>query len=102
MKGINQLAVALGASLAELTGETSQIVIPSALRGFGIQNSLSCVIIDKLARIPMRGKEPKSVHEWQMLVQAISPFIDEKKNEEGNVWFRRLRSLNSEQRILIA
>lgn len=80
MKVINQLAVALGASLAELTGETSQIVIPSSLRDFGIQNNLSYEIIDKLARIPMRGKEPKSVNEWQELYQAISPFIEGKKD----------------------
>jgi len=80
IKVINQLAVALGASLAELTGESSQIVIPSSLRDFGIQNNLSYEIIDKLARIPARGKEPKSVNEWQELYQAISPFIEGKKD----------------------
>ena len=76
MKVVNQLAVTLGASPAELTGETFQLVIPPSLRDFGLQNSLSYEVIDKLARIPMRGKEPKSVKEWHQLYQAISPFIE--------------------------
>jgi transcriptional regulator with XRE-family HTH domain len=76
MKVINQLAVALGVSAGELTGESSQITIPSLLREFGIKNNLSYEVIDKLARIPKRGKEPKSVREWQELYTAIVPFIE--------------------------
>lgn len=76
MKVINQLAVALGASAGELTGERSQITIPPSLREFGIENNLSYEVIDKLARIPKRGKEPKSIKEWQELYTAIMPFIE--------------------------
>ena len=76
MKVINQLAVALGASAGELTGENSQITIPPSLREFGIENNLSYEVIDKLARIPKRGKEPKSIKEWQELYTAIMPFIE--------------------------
>src|SRR5512135_2538244 len=60
MKVVNQLAVALGVSAGELTGERSQITIPPSLREFGIENNLSYEVIDKLAHIPKRGKEPKS------------------------------------------
>lgn len=81
MKVISQLAVALGASPAELTGEgvntTSIVMIPPALRQFGLENNLSYETIDKLARIPRRGKEPKTIKEWQELYTAISPFINE-------------------------
>lgn len=76
MNVINQLAVALGASPAELTGENSIITIPPSLREFGIQNNLSYEVVDKLARIPRRGKEPKSIEEWEVLYKAINRFID--------------------------
>lgn len=76
MNVINQLAVALGASPAELTGEISLITIPPSLREFGIQKNLSYEVVDKLARIPRRGKEPKSTEEWEALYQAINRFID--------------------------
>jgi transcriptional regulator with XRE-family HTH domain len=76
MKVINQLAVALGASAGELTGENSQITISPSLRKFGIDNNLSYEVIDKLARIPKQGREPKSVQEWQELYSAIMPFIE--------------------------
>jgi transcriptional regulator with XRE-family HTH domain len=41
MKVINRLAVALGASPAELTGETPQVVIPLSQRDFGLENNVS-------------------------------------------------------------
>jgi len=85
MRILNQLGVALGASIAELSGEASQVTIPTALREFGIDNNLSYEVIDKLARIPKRGKEPKSVREWQELYTAIVPFIEgADKNSEAN------------------
>ena len=76
MKIVNQLAVALGTSAGELTGESLQITISPSLREFGIENNLSYEVIDKLARIPKRGREPKSVQEWQELYSAIMPFIE--------------------------
>lgn len=76
MKVINQLAIALGASPAELTGEMSMVMIPPTLREFAIKNNLTYEIVDKLAHIPRRGKEPKTVEEWQELYKMISPFIE--------------------------
>jgi transcriptional regulator with XRE-family HTH domain len=79
MKVINQLAVALGVTTAQLTGEVNEqstVMIPPELRQFGIENNLSYETIDKLARIPRRGREPSSVEEWKELYKAISPFIE--------------------------
>jgi len=76
MKVINLLAVALGATPAELTGEISLITIPPSLRELGIQKNLTYEVVDKLARIPRRGKEPKTAKEWEELYEAINRFID--------------------------
>ena len=79
MKVIHQLAVAFGVTAAQLIGEgdsQSMLMIPPELREFGLDNNLSYEAIDKLARIPRRGKEPKSVKEWQELYSAISQFIE--------------------------
>lgn len=76
MKVINLLAVALGATPAELTGEISLITIPPSLRELGIQKNFPYEVVDKLARIPRRGKEPKTAKEWEELYEAINRFID--------------------------
>lgn len=79
MKVIHQLAVAFGVNAAQLTGEVesqSMVIIPPELREFGLKNNLSYEAIDKLANIPRRGKEPKSINEWQDLYNAISHFIE--------------------------
>jgi len=75
LKVINQLAIALGTSSGELTGEVSMVMIPPSLREFAIKNELSYDAVDMLAHIPRRGKEPKTPEEWQDLYNAISPFI---------------------------
>jgi hypothetical protein len=31
--------------------------------------------VDKLARIPARGKKPETVEEWQKLYELISEFL---------------------------
>lgn len=77
LKVINQLAIALGASPSELTGEVSMVMIPPSLRAFAITKGLTYDVVDKLAHIPRRGKEPKTIEEWQELFTAISPFIDQ-------------------------
>ena len=78
-KVIDRLAVALGVTPAELTGETIQslVLIPPSLREFGLKKNLSYMKIDKLAHIPLRGKEPKTVDGWDALYKAIQPFIDD-------------------------
>lgn len=76
MKVLNQLAVVLGTTPSELTGETGMVMIPPSLREFALNKGLSFEIIDKLARIPRRGKEPSTVKEWNDLYDSISKFLD--------------------------
>jgi transcriptional regulator with XRE-family HTH domain len=76
MKVLNKLAVVLGTSPSELTGESSMVMIPPALREFALEKNLSYEIIDKLVRIPRRGKEPSSAKEWEELFDSISKFLD--------------------------
>ena len=76
MKVVNQLAVALGTSPSELTGESLAVMIATSLREFALQGNLSYEVIDKLARIPRRGKEPKTAEEWKALYDLISEFMD--------------------------
>ena len=76
MKIVNQLAVALGASPSELTGESLPVMISPSLREFALEQNLSYEVIDKLARIPRRGKEPQTAKEWKILYDLISKFMD--------------------------
>lgn len=76
MKVVNQLAVALGTSPSELTGESLPVMIAPSLREFALQGNLSYEVIDKLSRIPRRGKEPKTAAEWKALYDLISEFMD--------------------------
>lgn len=76
MKVVNQLAVVLGTSPAELTGESALVMIPPSLREFALEKNLTYEVIDKLARIPRRGKEPKTANEWNALFESISKFLD--------------------------
>ncbi len=76
MKIVNQLAVALGTSPPELTGESIPVMIHPSLREFALKQNLSYEVIDKLARIPRRGKEPKTAEEWEDLYDLISKFMD--------------------------
>lgn len=76
MKVLNKLAVVLGTSPSELTGESSMVMIPPALREFALEKNLPYEVIDKLVRIPRRGKEPSSAKEWEELFNSISKFLD--------------------------
>jgi transcriptional regulator with XRE-family HTH domain len=84
MKVINQLAVVLETSPAELTGEStaqSMVMIPPALRELALQKKISYEVIDLMVRIPRRGKEPKTVQEWEELYQSISQYIEGEEKE---------------------
>jgi transcriptional regulator with XRE-family HTH domain len=84
MKVVNQLAVVLGTSPAELTGEStaqSMVMIPPALRELALQKKISYEVIDLMVRIPRRGKEPKTVQEWEELYQSISQYIEGEEKE---------------------
>ncbi len=76
MKVLNKLAVVLGTSPSELTGESSMVMIPPSLREFALEKNLSYEITDKLVRIPRRGKEPSTVKEWEELFDSISKFLE--------------------------
>ncbi|MCB9134205.1 MAG: helix-turn-helix transcriptional regulator [Anaerolineales bacterium] len=78
---LHNLANALGVTAAELTGEmqeaaqASQMLISPALRDFALQAGLSFEMVDRLARIPRRGAEPKTAGEWQLLFEAIKDYL---------------------------
>ena len=48
MKVLNKIAVVLGTSPSELTGESSMVMIPPSLREFALEKNLPYEIIDKL------------------------------------------------------
>jgi transcriptional regulator with XRE-family HTH domain len=75
---LERLAEALGTTSAELTGQSQQsnIVIPPALREFGLAKGLSFKTVNWLAQMPRRGPEPQTVEEWERLYEAILPFME--------------------------
>lgn len=75
---LNQLADALGMTMSELIGQPTpdSLLISRSLRQFGIDAGLSFEVVEKLARIPRRGREPQTTEEWQLLYDAIKSFID--------------------------
>jgi transcriptional regulator with XRE-family HTH domain len=74
---LNSLAAALQLSPADLTGDLgATVLIPPALRQFGIEAGLSFDVVDRLARIPRRGQEPQSPEEWAALFEAIRPYLE--------------------------
>lgn len=76
---LNQLATALETTLAELTGqiERNDTLVDPALRQFGLEKGLSFEIVDKLSRIPARGKKPQTVNDWQKLYDAVRPYLED-------------------------
>ena len=75
---LNHLATALGITPAELTGEAQELhtLIPPALRDFALQAGLSFETVDRLARIPRRGAEPKTPDEWAALFEAVRAYLE--------------------------
>lgn len=76
---LHELATVLGTTPAELSGQSgwADTLIPPTLREFALQNDLSFGIVDRLARLPMRGKEPKTVEEWEQLYELVRLYLDE-------------------------
>jgi transcriptional regulator with XRE-family HTH domain len=76
---LGQLASALGMSPAELINESppSETLISPALREFGLKDGLSFAVIDRLARIPRRGQEPRTAQEWRKLYDAVRQYLEE-------------------------
>ncbi|HLF89597.1 MAG TPA: helix-turn-helix transcriptional regulator [Anaerolineales bacterium] len=75
---LNNLAAALGVTPAELTGEVQKAhtLIPPTLRDFALQAGLSFETVDRLARIPRRGAEPKTPDEWATLFEAVRAYLE--------------------------
>ena len=75
---LNSLAVALETTPAELSGQSgwAETLIPPALREFALQQELGFDVVDRLARLPMRGKEPQTVEAWAQLYEVVRSFLD--------------------------
>ena len=75
---INQLAVALDTTPASLTGHSAQdeILIPPTLRKLGLEEGLNFETVDRLARIPRRGQEPRTLEGWRELYLAIRQYLE--------------------------
>ena len=75
---LNSLAAALETTPAELSGQSgwAETLIPPTLRQFALQQELGFDVVDRLARLPMRGKEPQTVEAWAQLYEAVRSFLD--------------------------
>lgn len=76
---LNQLAAALETTPGGLTGqiERNDTLVDPALRQFGLEQGLSFEVVDRLSRIPARGKKPQTVNDWQKLYNAVRPFLED-------------------------
>lgn len=76
---LHELATVLGTTPTELSGQSgwTDTLIPPALREFAIDKDLSFGIVDRLARLPMRGKEPQTAEEWEQLYVLVRSYLEE-------------------------
>lgn len=79
MDVLNRVAAALETTSTDLLGKKGQgdILIPTALRELGVNEGLSFEVVDRLARIPRRGQEPKTVEEWRKLYSVIKQYLED-------------------------
>jgi len=79
MRIINSIALVLGTEPRELVDSNDQdpSLIPPALRQLALTDGLSYEIVDRLARIPRRGQEPKTMEAWRALFEAIRPYLSD-------------------------
>lgn len=76
---LEQLATALQLAVADLLGSASRpssTQFPPALWELALHEGLSAEIVERLARLPRRGREPETVEEWRTLYNAIRQYID--------------------------
>lgn len=72
-KVLSRLALALGTSPAEVTGETEDhLVMSPSLRQFALEDGLAFEDVVNLSRLALRGREPATPEEWRRLHQAIT------------------------------
>ncbi len=62
----------------QLTGENQSdpIFIPPALRQLALKQKMQFETVERLVRIPKRGKEPHTPEEWGELYQAVRPYLE--------------------------
>jgi len=74
---IDKLATVLKVTPAVLLGQGQPrtTVIPQSLREFALEEDLDYVVVDKLATLPRRGKEPETAEEWRKLYEAIQHYL---------------------------
>ena len=79
MRTISGIALALGTEPRELVDSDNQdpSLIPPALRQLALADGLSYETVDRLARIPRRGQEPKTVGAWRALFEAVRPYLSD-------------------------
>jgi len=77
-KLLSRLALALGTTPSQLSGESDEEdrVIPNALRQFGLAAGLPYEVVDRLSRIPARGQEPRTADGWRNLYEAIRLYLE--------------------------
>jgi len=73
---VEKLAAVLGIYPAELLGwsKEEEFYIPASLREYGLQDELAFDEIDRLSRIPKRGKEPSTPEEWRLLHNTVRQY----------------------------
>jgi len=73
---VEKLAAVLGISPADLLGWSKEesTFVPASLREYGLRDQLAFDVIDRLSRIPRRGKEPGTPEEWQQLHEAVRSY----------------------------
>jgi len=74
---ISQIAVVLGTTPSELIDQTAEDerLIPPGLRQLALTEGLSYETVDRLARLPRRGQEPKTVEDWRQLYTRIREYL---------------------------
>ncbi len=75
---LEALGAALGLTAGQLTGENQSdpIFIPPALRQLALKQKMQFETVERLVRIPKRGKEPHTPEEWGELYQAVRPYLE--------------------------
>lgn len=76
---LHGLAAALNTTPAELSGQAgwADTRIPPSLRELALKKELGFEVVDRLARIPMRGREPQTVEQWEQLYDSVRSFLDD-------------------------
>jgi len=79
MRIIDNIALVLGTEPRGLVDPVDQdpSLIPPALRQLALADGLSYETVDRLARIPRRGQEPKTMEAWRALFDAVRPYLSD-------------------------